>query len=164
MICLDCESVLDLTDREHCGNCGVVPERAQCGVCELEFGIDVFVLHLCGTVQNLDTTKPLATQGLDLASAEISPEDFELLRNYFELQDQNKLVNTARREKLDELFSKFGEQDLLTFQGRIVGKVVKSEYSGLDVELLKQKFPEVYRACLTKVKKQKYIKRASNLI
>ena len=164
MICLDCESTLDLTAQEHCSNCGGVPDRALCGLCDRDYEIDVFALHLCRPLENPEATNARTFPSSSYSTVELEEDDYSLLLLYFELQDQNRLVNQDKSETLGNLFLKFGENDLLTHEGQLVGKIIKTEYLGLDVELLKQKFPEVYRACLTKVKQQKYIKRATNLI
>ena len=138
-------------------------QNSKCEKCHRDFPISLFDMHLC------HPTGPSVSEALqgssdELSKIEISNHENEILVRYYAIQDQQKEIDADRKLLLGELFDKFSDYQFLTVNGKIVGKVVKSEYLAIDIDLLRYKYPEVYSACLVKIRHQRYIKRPTNLI
>ena len=164
MYCLECDSELDLEGIDYCGNCGVIASQALCGFCEGTFAVNVFNLHVCKGSNTTHKTSGDKAESKDSQVTEVSNEDLGLLKRYFELQDESRRLELEKKRLIEILFSRYGKQDLLAYEGMLIGKVVINEFLGVDVAVLRQNYPEVFTACYTKVKTQRYIKRTSNLI
>ena len=165
MLCLECDNLLNFESQSYCSNCGSVPEIVRCVHCDQEVTVELMDLHRCHVVQQNSMAESAPQENLQVMQVvELSDEDEELLQKYFEYQSQKAVAEASRKESLGPLLSKFGGHNFLSFKGLIVGKVVYVEYPSLNVEKLKQEFPEVYEKCKTKVSKMHYIKRASRLV
>jgi hypothetical protein len=115
-------------------------------------------MHVCNPAGQSASSSGANTEAAEI-SKEISEEENELLTTYFELQDSKKEIDQIRKTTLDQLLALFSQNKVLTFNGRTVGKVVNMEYPALDTDMLKQQYPEVFQACLVKVRKMNYIRR-----
>jgi hypothetical protein len=158
MFCIACESKLDLNTQDYCPNCGELPERVMCGRCDGDFPVSLFQLHVCSPGVPAASSSGANTEAAEV-SKEISEEENELLTTYFELQDSKKEIDQIRKTTLEQLLALFSQNKVLTFNGRTVGKVINMEYPALDTDMLKQQYPEVFQACLVKVRKMNYIRR-----
>ena len=158
MKCIECDSNLDLASQDYCSNCGEIPERAMCGRCDAVYPVVLFDMHVCNPAGQSASSSGANTEAAEI-SKEISEEENVLLTTYFELQDSKKEIDQIRKTTLDQLLALFSQNKVLTFNGRTVGKVVNMEYPALDTDMLKQQYPEVFQACLVKVRKMNYIRR-----
>jgi predicted phage-related endonuclease len=137
----------------------------KCADCEQEVTVELMDLHRCHVTQqdaNGGSTPEANLQVMQVV--ELTEQDEELLQKYFDFQSQKSAADASRKETLGPLLNKFGGQQFLSFKGQIIGRVVYVEYPSLDVEKLRQEYPDVYEACRTKISTQHYIKRTSRLI